>query len=178
MTGQDGTLRRVLLTGTRDLHDDLDRQVGMFSDAAGYGAFLTGSYAFRAAVEPRIASVSGWTTQPLVHLIRQDLADLGLSPPAPVAGPVLASPAAQAAACYVLEGSALGARLLARRAAALGFDGDHGARHLAAQTVEKRRWTRFLDWLEHADVPHSEAALAARGIFALALRAYGAKAEA
>lgn len=178
MTGQDGTLRRVLLTETRDLHDELDRQVGAFSDAAGYGAFLAGSHAFRAAIEPQLVSMHEWPVQPLADLIGQDLADLGKPCPPPVSGPPLSSRAARAGACYVLEGSALGARLLARRAAALGYTGDHGARHLAAQTAQRQRWTRFLDWLEQADVPHPEAVRAARGIFALALRAYGAKAAA
>lgn len=174
MTGQDGTLRRVLLMETRDLHDELDRHVGAFSDRAEYAAFLAGSHAFRAAVEPQLVSMPEWPVQPLAALIRQDLADLGRPCPAPVPAAVLPNRVAQAGACYVLEGSALGARLLARRAAALGYGGDHGARHLAAQTCDRQRWTRFLDWLERADVPHPEAALAARGVFALALRAYGA----
>lgn len=178
MTRNDLALRHVLLTATRDLHDDLDRQVGGLSDAGGYGAFLTGSHAFRAALEPALAGSGGWPVQPLADLIGQDLADLGRPCPPPLAAPDLSAPAARAAACYVLEGSALGARLLARRAAALGFDGAHGARHLAAQTADRQRWPRFLEWLEGTDAPRSDAALAAREIFALALRAYGAKASA
>ena len=42
----------------------------------------------------------------------------------------------------------LGARLLERRAAGLGFDERHGARHLAAQISDKRRWPDFLARLE------------------------------
>lgn len=173
---QDGTLRRVLVTETRDLHDTLDRRIGAFGDAVAYGAFLTGSHAFRAALEPRLARTEGWQVQPLAPLIAQDLADLGLPVPAAPAALALPTPAARAGACYVLEGSALGGRLLARRAAALGFGARHGARHLAAQTASPARWRQFLDWLEAGGFPAPEAAAAARAVFGLALRAYGVKA--
>lgn len=169
---QDGTLRRVLVTETRDLHETLDRGIGAFGNAAAYGAFLTGSHAFRAAIEPQLAQVPGWQVQTLAPLIAQDLADLGLPvPPAPES-PALPTPASRAAACYVLEGSALGGRVLARRAAGLGYDADHGARHLAAQTASNTRWRQFLDWLEAGAFPAAEAAAAARAVFDLAMRAH------
>lgn len=175
---QDGTLRCVLMAETRDLHDMLDRDVGAFADAAAYGAFLRGSHAFRAAIEPQLLRPGGWRIAPLGPLIARDLGDLGLSvPPGPAMAP-LASPSALAAACYVLEGSALGGRVLARRAAALGFSPHHGARHLAAQTASNTRWRQFLAWLEAGDFRRAEAAAAARAVFALALRAYGVKAVA
>lgn len=174
----DGTLRRALMTETRDLHDTLDREVGVFGDAAAYGAFLTGSHAFRATIEPSLLQDAGWQVDPLVPLIARDLADLGLPVP-PAADPLpLPTPAARAAACYVLEGSALGGRLLARRAATLGYTADHGARHLAAQTASNTRWRRFLEWLEAGDFPAAEAGAAARDVFALALRSYGPRAVA
>lgn len=181
MNGQamhDGTLRRVLMTETRDLHDTLDQEIGAFADAAAYGAFLSGSYAFRSAIEPHLGQDAGWPVQPLAPLIARDLADLGL--PLPAVPPIapLTTASAKAAACYVLEGSALGGRLLARRAAALGFTADHGARHLAAQTASPTRWRQFLDWLEASDLCEAEATAAARAVFALALRAYGMKATA
>lgn len=177
---QDGTLRRVLMTATRDLHETLDRQIGAFGDAAAYGAFLTGSHAFRAAIEPRLAGGAGWRVPALAPLIAQDLADLGLPvPPVPLPPvpdtPCLRAPEARAAACYVLEGSALGARLLARRAAALGFTPAHGARHLAAQTASPARWRDFLAWLEAGGFSAPAAARAARDVFGLALDAYGVK---
>lgn len=174
---KDGVLRRVLMTETRDLHDRLDQAIGVFADSGAYGDFLSGSYRFRAAIEPRLAG-DGWQVQRLAPLIAQDLADLGHPRPALPDAPALLGPAAQAAACYVLEGSALGARLLARRAADHGFTADHGARHLAAQTASPHRWRRFLDWLEDADIPVAQAAAAARDVFGLALRAYGIKAPA
>lgn len=174
---KDGSLRCVLMTETRDLHDRLDQAVGSFADAAAYRDFLSGSYRFRAAIEPALKD-DGWQVQRLAPLIAQDLADLDQPRPALPDAPLLAGPAAQGAACYVLEGSALGARLLARRAADHGFAADHGARHLAAQTASPHRWRQFLDWLEDADIPVGQAATAAREVFGLALRAYGVKAAA
>jgi heme oxygenase len=171
---KDDSLRRVLMTGTRDLHDRLDQAVGTFADDGAYRAFLSGSYAFRAAVEPALTG-DDWPLQRLAPVIAQDLADLDQPRPALPHAPVLAGPAAQAAARYVLEGSALGARLLARRAADLGFTSVHGARHLAAQTESPHRWRQFLDWMERADLPAAPALAAARAVFGVALCAYGVK---
>lgn len=47
---------------------------------------------------------------------------------------------------YVLEGSALGARVLCKRVASLGMHRKHGARHLWAQ-AESDTWRAFLDAL-------------------------------
>lgn len=171
---QDGTLRRVLQMETRDLHETLDRGIGAFADGAGYRAFLGGSYAFRAAIEPRLQD-GDWPVQPLAPLIARDLADLDRPRPPIPAAPALDSAAARAAACYVLEGSTLGARLLVRRAAGLGYSADHGARHLAAQTAAPARWRQFLDWLEAGRFAVPEAVAAARDVFALALRAHGVR---
>ena len=174
---KDGSLRRVLMSETRDLHDRLDQAIGVFADAGAYRGFLTGSYRFRAALEPRLTD-GAWQVQRLSRLLEQDMADLDQPRPALPAAPALEGRAAQAAACYVLEGSALGARLLARRAADQGFTASFGARHLAAQTAQPDRWRRFLEWLEHADVPQSQAVDGARDVFGLALSAYGVKATA
>ena len=172
---KDGSIRRVLMMETRDLHDRLDQAIGGLDDAAAYRDFLTGSYRFRAVIEPALTQV-GLQVQRLAVLIAQDLADLDQARPALPGSPDLAGPAAQAAACYVLEGSALGARLLARRAAHIGFTADHGARHLAAQTASPHRWRQFLDWLESLDISAGQAAAAARDVFGVALHAYGVKA--
>ena len=172
---QKGTLRHVLMTDTRDLHEVLDHGIGAFGDAADYGAFLSGSHAFRAAIEPQLARGTGWRIQILAPLIARDLADLGLPVPTAPSPPPLPTPAARAAACYVLEGSALGGRVLARRAAALGFTAGRGARHLSAQTASGTRWRQFLDWLDVGNFPVDQATAAARDVFALALRAYGVK---
>lgn len=172
---QDGTLRGVLMTHTHDLHQRLDRGIGAFGDASAYRAFLSGSHAFRAAIEPQLAAGTDWQVQALAPLIARDLADLGHPVPRAAGTVVLPNPAARAAACYVLEGSALGGRLLARRAATLGFTAQHGARHLAVQTACGTRWRHFLDWLEAGGFCVASATAAARDVFALALRSYGVR---
>ena len=50
---------------------------------------------------------------------------------------------------YVLEGSSLGARLLAKRAEALGFSADFGARHLFSQARNFSNWRAFSDRMEN-----------------------------
>lgn len=172
------TLRQTLMQGTRDLHERLDAGIGALQSEGEYRRFLIGSHAFRAAVEPALDSACGWPVLDLASALRADLADLGLT-----AGPVPPAPhldgiSAQAGALYVIEGSALGARLLYRRAQSLGMDATHGARHLAAQISETRRWTRFLEWLETSGAEPAQALAAANAVFALALCAYGLEAAA
>lgn len=48
---------------------------------------------------------------------------------------------------YVLEGSALGARVLCKQVEALGLTRDHGARHLWAQAETLQSWRGYLDLL-------------------------------
>lgn len=171
-------LRQTLMQGTRDLHERLDGGIGPLHSDGEYRRFLIGSHAFRAALEPALRPDCGWQALELEPALRADLADLDLTPaPVPVA-PRLDGIAAQAGALYVAEGSALGARLLYRRAQALGMGPAHGARHLAVQTSETRRWSRFLDWLETGGADPAQALAAANAVFALALCAYGLEAAA
>ena len=60
----DGSLRRVLMIETRDLHDRLDQAIGVFGEPADYCPFLSGSYAFRVAIEP-VLPAHGWRRTPL-----------------------------------------------------------------------------------------------------------------
>lgn len=50
---------------------------------------------------------------------------------------------------YVLEGSALGARVLCKQVAALGLNRDYGARHLWAQAATLESWRGFLNALNN-----------------------------
>src|SRR5262245_40133704 len=127
---------------TRDDHERLDALVGEFSDTDAYGRYLEGMTAFRGAVERELADVDypdgfgDWRPGLILSELKQDLQDLGRDPPED--GRSFDLPKDRESllgVLYVLEGSSLGARLLVRRAAALGFSADHGARHLAAQTA-------------------------------------------
>lgn len=52
---------------------------------------------------------------------------------------------------YVLEGSALGARVLCKQVEALGLHRAYGARHLWAQAETLEGWRSFLDLLTRHD---------------------------
>ena len=168
-------LRSALRDGTGDLHATLDAQVGALDSRAAYLDYLRGSHAFRTAIDPLLDAGSrgiGWRPVMLSNATARDLADLGAARPSPVVPPALPDAAAITGALYVVEGSAIGATLIARRAAALGFTADHGASHLALQTGDPRRWRRFLDWLQVADPDPVVAVDAARAVFWTAMAAF------
>lgn len=167
-------LRAALRARTAYQHERLDRAVGLFETREQYAAFLVGSRRFRAAAESAVDGRGSWKVEQLSDLLDADLADLGRAPGPPAQFPeVPANDAFALGIAYVLEGSALGARLLARRAAGLGFDGEHGARHLARQTGDKERWRRFLDALDAVEPDYQEQVLAgAASAFDFALEAY------
>lgn len=168
-------IRQRLRAATRGQHELLDASLGEFRDVASYGTYLRNTDRFRAAVEPALRKPGGrgWCIVPLGIHIQADLADLDICRPDPVAPLRLDSASAVAGALYVIEGSALGSRVLARRAAMLGFADDFAARHLARQADEAGRWTRFLDWLDAIDADPEEAERGAQDVFAAALEAYG-----
>jgi heme oxygenase len=170
------TLREL----TRGDHERLDALVGEFNDTAAYERYLEGMAAFRGSVEKRLANVDyphsfgSWRPGLIGSELKQDLADLGHD------GPAAAEPFdlpldrdGLLGVLYVLEGSALGARVLVRRAAELGFSAEHGARHLAAQTSRPESWSAFVDLLdEMAPAGIEKAARAARMTFAAAIDAF------
>ena len=78
------------------------------------------------------------------------MADLGLVPRAPVSLNIPEDASALLGLAYVLEGSALGARLLYPEALALGLDGSRGARHLASQIADRTAWPSFCGVLDAA----------------------------
>ncbi len=141
------SLRARLRDATTGAHARVDAQLGAMRHPHDYRAYLRGMHGFMAAVEPglqRYAGALGWTAPQW----RADLAaDLATVEAAPLPGAALPVHSADAALglFYVVEGSALGARLLLRRAAALGFDATRGAaflgRHVEAGTA---RWPSFL----------------------------------
>lgn len=174
---KDATLRGSLFNATRDLHERLDALAGPLADLPSCRRYLATTYAFRAGLEPLVAEAEaaglapGWRMERLLPELGADLADLAEPVPAPVPGASPPDAAGIAGLLYVAEGSGLGARLIARRAAALGCHAGFGARHLARQCGEAGRWRRFLDWLEAA-TPDRGAAAAARATFAMALAAH------
>lgn len=142
---------------TAAAHAALDAAVGDLSDLDAYARYLRGLHAFRAPAERALAGAA-WAPAPLAPLIAADMADLGVAPADEVALSAPSGASAELGLAYVLEGSALGARLLHRQALGLGLDAGHGARHLAAQTRDLDAWRGFLDVLDKADPFDAEAA--------------------
>ncbi|MGV3552441.1 biliverdin-producing heme oxygenase [Rhizobium sp.] len=165
---------------TRDDHERLDALVGDFTDDDAYARYLTGMTVFRDRVERRLSEIDyphtfgEWRPGLIADELKQDLADLGHDVPdnaTPFDLPLDRD--GLLGVLYVLEGSSLGARLLVRRAAELGYSADHGARHLAAQTSRPQTWSTFVAMLDGlAPSGLEKAAQAARMTFAAAIDAF------
>ncbi|CAK7258187.1 MULTISPECIES: biliverdin-producing heme oxygenase [unclassified Shinella] len=176
----DGSERRFdLRKRTRTAHERLDAAVGGFCTIDEYRHYLMGLACFRAAMDgalQRVVWPAGWSWRPtaLARSLDKDAIDLGL----PAAGEAshdiaLADQSALLGALYVLEGSTLGARVLCRRAAALGLDEAFGARHLAVLSKDLTQWHAFLLLLDEAgDFDIDQAAASANAVFALALQCF------
>lgn len=173
--------RFILRDATREDHEALDAIVGPFSSRASYLRYLEGMAHFRARLEPVLddarydESFEGWRAGLILPELRRDLADLGGS--MPPLGRQFRSAGDRAGLfgmLYVLEGSAIGARLLMKRAAELGYTAAFGARHLAAQTARPESWTRFVRLLDALSPQGMEQAVrSARMTFAAAIEAFG-----
>jgi len=169
----DQNLRRALRAQTASQHQLLDDAVGSFATVEAYGRFVANSLAFRAPVERLVAQGKRWSLLPLADLMRADMADLDVVPRRAAVFSMAPGGFGDIGVAYVLEGSALGARLLVRRAAALGYGARYGARHLARQVEDPARWKRFLALLE--TIPDREAGAVVEGAvaaFAFALGVY------
>ncbi len=171
-------IRSFLRDETSELHRELDGIVGVFSSRAEYARFLQGTFRHRAPVEAALltvaaAGVSSWQPRELLPDLEADLADLAL--PLPAAEPFALSNdiAGFLGAAYVLEGSALGARVLVKGVDALGFGPERGARYLSAQAGSLDNWRTLLVALEGLDRQEWDAAAqAARAVFLHAIQAF------
>lgn len=176
----DRSRRAQLRETTAQAHASLDRMVGSFDSSASYKTYLRGISAFRDAVERKLMSTPWpphcrtWHAELFSDLIAQDLKSLDVQPQIEVEAPdVEQSAEALLGMLYVLEGSALGARVLYKRAQQLGFDADFGARHLAVQSRRSDRWPAFLTLLENADdIDMERVADASRATFKAAEQAF------
>jgi heme oxygenase len=173
--------RHQLRNHTANSHAALDETVGPLDSLAGYRRYLRGLHAFREPAERLIAA--GLAARPdglgdlrptrIVTSMLADMTDVGVSPMAPVELAAPSGPSGLVGLVYVLEGSALGARLLKRQAAGLGLGPEHGARHLAVQADSLDGWHGFLAVLDaFGDYDETEAVAAAEAAFAAARSAF------
>lgn len=156
--------RTALKEATANAHAALDAMVGSFTTVADYRRYLAGIAAFRLPVETWLSHVSlpqdftGWQPGLVGEELKADLADLVTPEPrnerpfTPPEGDGIIG------LLYVLEGSSLGARLLAKRAEAIGFSAEFGARHLFSQARNFSSWRAFSDRMENVCVYDDRAA--------------------
>lgn len=154
---------RRLKAATHSAHELLDNSIMSkkpFSNRERYGQFLQVQYSFHrdiaalyddAALDELLPDLKG---RRRVELIRRDLVDLGLAVPGDEVAPVFTPGAAvdlptALGWLYVAEGSNLGAAILLKEAAKLGFSESSGARHLAGapegRGLHWRTFTAALD---------------------------------
>lgn len=160
-------LRSRLRDATSVSHRQLERRLGLLDGltdpAAGRQRFvaLLGAFlGFHACWEPAVAACLPGETAWLrprrrQHLIAQDLAALGLDaasiaalPECPAAASLCRTPAAAWGSVYVLEGSTLGGRVIARHLAAAPWCPPAGLRYFDPYGADSgRRWKEMLDRL-------------------------------
>ncbi len=116
-----------------------------------YARTLQVLHAVRAGWEPVLDRFFPGQQRPHLARLAADLAVLQRAP-LPAAPPPHAGNIAEAwGVRYVLEGSALGGRVLLEQAAAIGLSATHGARYFAGEGAETgRHWADFLAQLDAA----------------------------
>ncbi len=152
--------RRLRLKAvTESQHSALDAMVTsgrLLETVQGYRRYLSATLLARRQIEARL-TLNGaadidpsWPRRQIANLVEADLADLTPEIPESDAGRDgrAMSAGSVLGALYVLEGSAMGARLIARRVMAIGMGPEFGARHLNRQAGEPQAWPRFLALLE------------------------------
>lgn len=167
-----------LREATRDDHARVD---GCFPDGlcdvGTYRRYLRGMQALLAALARADAELATAFARHRA-LLKADLADLGAAPfETPPPAPHIDGGAARTGARYVVEGSAMGARLLLRQAVSLGFKDGYGARFLAYHAGQADAdWVRFRRQLASQAPEHPDFARlieTTRDTFALAATCLG-----
>ncbi|WP_426959799.1 biliverdin-producing heme oxygenase [Muricoccus radiodurans] len=163
-------IRERLRDATRPEHDRLEAGLGLMDASltrAAYRDILARFYGFRAGWEPRAGALledeAFFGPRRRLPLLHADLLALGLTEGAIATLPACPPPALEDAAAalgslYVMEGSTLGGRVIARHLAArLGIGAGDGVAYFTGAGADTGRlWAGFLSRLEAAperDVP-------------------------
>lgn len=135
----------------------------MFGSRAGYLPYLMATYEVRAGFEALLDAAGAelvwpdWRGRRIAGLVAQDIADLGeIAPPLVATAENVSSDLSSGeliGVLYVLEGSALGARVLVDLATEIGLSASFGARHLHAQAGDRAAWRSFLAMMSTAADP-------------------------
>ena len=157
------SLRGRLRDATAAAHARIDSQVGdAVADVPGYAAFLRGMHGF-----VRHARQVLGDAEDLAACERALADDLVVLAHAPVdidvdLGDGASREMARLGWRYVIAGSSLGARVLLRRAEALGFTETHGASYLALH-ARGDAWRTLLSTLESLRLSPADEACACKG---------------
>jgi heme oxygenase len=164
--------KRLKAGSTRD-HDSVDMLVMQsrpFEDNQRYGCFLRLQHRFHGSIHPLYSDAElnhwlpGLRELPRFDAVCADMNDLGLAPPP---APVSVKPCSMHAALgwlYCAEGSNLGAAFLFKETQKIGFDAEHGARHLAAHPDGRAlHWRQFVALLDGLNLEEAQKAEAIQG---------------
>jgi heme oxygenase (biliverdin-IX-beta and delta-forming) len=166
-----------LMQATRSAHDGLDNRIisaEPFQDRDHYVRLLEMQYRFHCAIEGLysrslpLPSTLDLPARRRLDRVRQDLEDLGRSPPENEGARPFHTARVDAATAigwlWVAEGSTLGAASLLKRAAALGLDETFGARHLAGHPDGRAKaWKHFTAAIDALDLDQVDDALMLNG---------------
>lgn len=146
--------RWQMRTQTAQAHSSVDTAIGTLDTLESYRSYLASLYSFRKSIEDRLVetafpvAIGDWRPAFIADAIALDMEDLGVRRPDVPHFPFALQGDALLGTLYVLEGSSLGARILFKRAQALGLSAEFGARHLALQGSDIDGWRGFLSILE------------------------------
>jgi heme oxygenase len=165
-----------LRAATHAAHERLDKRImrsAPFASRERYGLFLQVQYLFHREIDALyrnmqlLALLPDLAARRRLHLIQQDLNDLGVAVPAPDGAPAFGKEVDIPSAfgwLYVAEGSNLGAAFLLKEAASLGLSETFGARHLSAAPEGRGlHWRSFTAALDAVALSPDEEACAATG---------------
>lgn len=174
------SLRQRLKHATSATHLALENRIGPLETQNEYNEYARGMHAFRSGAEAWLThhphSTRDWRAHKIADALTHDVNDLALQPLVYAFGGWRgASDSFAMGVHYVLEGSALGARLLCKRVEALGLTRDHGARHLWAQADNPQNFRGYLDLLSASanNLNEGELIAGADAAFAAAAHAMG-----
>lgn len=167
---------------TAEAHEELDRsqEGGDFAGMEEYGRFLEAQVRIFPAAEeylaasPEFRTLSDWSDRLRAGALMSDLKALGRTAPAPIPFRFHDRPGFAAGIAYVLEGSRLGGKLIARKLERAGL-ADAPVNFLT-HGADRRFWPSCTRWLEsrEADEAYAKDAAAAAhatfGLFLLATR--------
>ncbi|HEY4583725.1 MAG TPA: biliverdin-producing heme oxygenase [Lysobacter sp.] len=155
------SLRWRLRDATAAAHARIDSQVGdAVADVAGYAAFLRGMHGFVRHARQVLGDADDLVA--CERALADDLQVLGHAPVDVDLDGRATREMARLGWRYVIAGSSLGARLLLRRAEALGFTGTHGARYLALHAGGDA-WRTLLSTLDALRLSPADEARACEG---------------